>query len=224
MYFDIARLYPYCYSRSAAVHVVRPGLASPEPPLAGKGAFCRASHQKNKKIKKGTPRWRMQRAVERHRRRAGWQLKRHQKETQRRRMEAKVDQPLCGGPLRLTYLGLESEAMRMAVLQPILNYIGWPEFERLRFVCRNCYDWLELFRWLQWRALAKKLCDWSRPFLNIDQTPFHMNEAGSAVANTLALMGAPAVPLVEYHAATRRRLSINTVTDSNGQTRSELVI
>ena len=45
----------------------------------------------------------------------------------------------------------------MAVLEHILNYIGWPEFECLRFVCRNCFDWLEFLTDLQWRVLAKKL-------------------------------------------------------------------
>ena len=58
---------------------------------------------------------------------------------------------------------------------------------------------------------------------NIDQSPEHENEAGSAATNTLAIMGAPTVPLVENHAATRQRWSLNTVTDSNGQTRIERV-
>ena len=49
---------------------------------------------------------------------------------------------------------------------------------------------------------------------NIDQSPFHGNEAGSAECNTLALKGAPTVPVVEDHAATRCRWSLNSVTDS----------
>ena len=49
---------------------------------------------------------------------------------------------------------------------------------------------------------------------NIDQSPFHRNEAGSAEYNTLALKGAPTVPLIEDHAATRERWSLNSVTDS----------
>ena len=49
---------------------------------------------------------------------------------------------------------------------------------------------------------------------NIDQSPFHGNEAGSAECNTLALKGAPTVPLVEDHAATRDRWSLNSVTYS----------
>ena len=50
---------------------------------------------------------------------------------------------------------------------------------------------------------------------NIDQSPFHGNEAGSAECNTLALTGAPTVPLIEDHAATRERWSLNSITDSS---------
>ena len=49
----------------------------------------------------------------------------------------------------------------------------------------------------------------------MDQSPFHGNEAGSAECNTIALKGAPTVPLVENHAATRARWSLNSVTDSS---------
>lgn len=50
---------------------------------------------------------------------------------------------------------------------------------------------------------------------NIDQSPFHGNEAGSQACNTLALKGAPTVPLLENHAATRERWSLNSITDSS---------
>ena len=40
---------------------------------------------------------------------------------------------------------------------------------------------------------------------NIDQSPFHHNEAGSQELGTLALKGAYTVPLIESHAATRCR-------------------
>ena len=50
---------------------------------------------------------------------------------------------------------------------------------------------------------------------NVDQSPFHGNEAGSAECNTIALKGAPTVPLIENHAATRSRWSLNSVTDSS---------
>ena len=52
-------------------------------------------------------------------------------------------------------------------------------------------------------------------FRHADQSPFHGNEAGSAACNTIALKGAPTVPLIENHAATRARLSLNSVTDSS---------
>ena len=45
---------------------------------------------------------------------------------------------------------------------------------------------------------------------NIDQSPFHRNEAGSAARNTLALTGAPIVPLIENRAATRERWSLTS--------------
>ena len=50
---------------------------------------------------------------------------------------------------------------------------------------------------------------------NVDQSPFHMNEAGSKECGTLALKGAPIVPLIENHAATRKRWSLNSVTKSS---------
>ena len=50
---------------------------------------------------------------------------------------------------------------------------------------------------------------------NIDQSPFHMNEAGSKEVNSLAFKGAPTVPLIESHAATRERWSLNSVTMSS---------
>jgi len=52
-------------------------------------------------------------------------------------------------------------------------------------------------------------------FRNVDQPPFHGNEAGSAECCTLALKGAPTVPLIENHAATRERISLNSMTDSS---------
>ena len=52
-------------------------------------------------------------------------------------------------------------------------------------------------------------------FRNVDQFPFHGNEAGSAECNTITLKGAPTVPLVENHVATRERWSLNSVTDSS---------
>ena len=51
-------------------------------------------------------------------------------------------------------------------------------------------------------------------FKNIDQSPFHQNEAGSKEWGTLALVGQHTVPLIENHAATRERWSLNSLTDS----------
>ena len=50
---------------------------------------------------------------------------------------------------------------------------------------------------------------------SVYQSPLHGNEAGSAECNTIALKGAPAAPLIENHAATRERWSLNSVTDSS---------
>ena len=50
---------------------------------------------------------------------------------------------------------------------------------------------------------------------NVDQSPFHKNEAGSKDVCTLSLKGAPTVPLIEGHAATRSRWSANTTTQSD---------
>ena len=50
---------------------------------------------------------------------------------------------------------------------------------------------------------------------NIDQSPFHKNEAGSQACKTLAIKGTPIVPLIENHCATRERWSLNSVTDSS---------
>ena len=49
---------------------------------------------------------------------------------------------------------------------------------------------------------------------NLDQSPFHINEAGSHVTGTIAMKGAPVIPLLENHGATRERWSLNSATDS----------
>ena len=46
---------------------------------------------------------------------------------------------------------------------------------------------------------------------NFDQSPYHMNEAGSKETGTLALRGQPVVVLKEGHAATRARWSMTTM-------------
>ena len=49
---------------------------------------------------------------------------------------------------------------------------------------------------------------------NIDQSLFHMHETGSVGSGTIALKGAPIVPLLEDHGETRERISLNSVVDS----------
>ena len=49
----------------------------------------------------------------------------------------------------------------------------------------------------------------------LDQSPFHMNEPGSKVCGTIAMKGAPKIPLLENHGAFRERWSLNSMTDSN---------
>ena len=72
--------------------------------------------------------------------------------------------------------------------------------------------WLETAKL---RKLVQLTFGYDPKFRNVDQSPFHGNEAGSAECNTIALKGAPTVPLIENHAATRSRWSLNSVTDSS---------
>ena len=67
------------------------------------------------------------------------------------------------------------------------------------------------------RRLVQLTFGYDPAFRNIDQSPFHGNEAGSAECNTIVLKGAPTVPLVENHAATRERWSLNSLTDSSAE-------
>ena len=50
---------------------------------------------------------------------------------------------------------------------------------------------------------------------DFDQSPFHMNEAGSKEQRTLAVRGAPDIVLKEGHAATRARWTANAMTVSD---------
>ena len=72
--------------------------------------------------------------------------------------------------------------------------------------------WLNVYRI---RKLAVLVLGYDVEFENMDQSPFHMNEAGSQNALTLAMRGAPAVPVKEGHDATRARWSANTMTYSS---------
>ena len=52
-------------------------------------------------------------------------------------------------------------------------------------------------------------------FRNVDQMPIHKNDPGSKQYKTITIRGSMNVPLIENHAATRERMSLSTVTDSN---------
>ena len=52
-------------------------------------------------------------------------------------------------------------------------------------------------------------------FRNVDHTPFHRNAAGSKTCKAISAGVSMRVPLIEGHAATRERMSVSTVTDSN---------
>ena len=71
-----------------------------------------------------------------------------------------------------------------------------------------------------WTSLAKlrKAClilrGYDPEMRNIDKSPFHQNETGGVDSNTIVMQGAPTVPLIEDHCATRARISLNSVTDS----------
>ena len=45
--------------------------------------------------------------------------------------------------------------------------------------------------------------------------PLHRNEPGRKTYKTISIRNATQVPLLEKHAATRERMSLSTVTDSN---------
>ena len=72
---------------------------------------------------------------------------------------------------------------------------------------RLCRFWIALF---SIRMFIYLKFGYDPDMRNIDQLPFHRNEAGSAARNTLALTGAPIVPLIENHAATRERWSLTS--------------
>ena len=68
--------------------------------------------------------------------------------------------------------------------------------------------WSNVFRV---RALIRAIFGYEPALWNFDQSPYHMNEAGSKETGTLALRGQPAVVLKEGHAATRSRWSMCTM-------------
>ena len=65
------------------------------------------------------------------------------------------------------------------------------------------------------RQMARRLLGYDLAVDNVDQSPFHMNEAGSKKAGTLSIRGCGTVPLSEVHSATRERWSANTLVRSD---------
>ena len=78
--------------------------------------------------------------------------------------------------------------------------------ERLRIF------WTMIYKLRKLVVLAK---GYDPDMRNLDQRPFHVNEAGSQVTGSIAMKGAPIVPLLEDHGDTRERWSLNPVTDSS---------
>ena len=64
---------------------------------------------------------------------------------------------------------------------------------------RLCIFWLNVHRIRMWILLE---FGYDPDFRNVDQSPFHKNEAGSKSYGTVVMRGAPTVPLIEGHAAT----------------------
>ena len=80
--------------------------------------------------------------------------------------------------------------------------------ERLRIAWENTY---------RVRALAVEVLGYDLDLDNLDQSPFHMNEAGSQAQKSMSIRGGGVVPLKEGHAQTRERWTLQTTTTSNAQ-------
>ena len=98
--------------------------------------------------------------------------------------------------------------------------IGFPAETKQTFkVPRTVLAYRLKIFWIVTAKLRKLLIltfGYDPEFRNLDQSPFHGNEAGSAECNTIALNGrADSPPFVEIHAASRVRWSLNSVTDSS---------
>ena len=78
--------------------------------------------------------------------------------------------------------------------------------ERLRITWENVY---------RVRQLAIRVLGYDLDQDNLDQSPFHMNEAGSKAEKSMSIRGCGIVPLKEGHAQTRERWTLQTHTTSN---------
>ena len=65
------------------------------------------------------------------------------------------------------------------------------------------------------RELARRTLGYDLAVDNVDQSPFHMNEAGTKNVGSACLRGCGAVPLNEIHSATRARWTVNTIVRSD---------
>ena len=72
--------------------------------------------------------------------------------------------------------------------------------------------WVNIHKWCYWVKLE---FGYDPLFRNVDQTPLHKNESGSKPYRTISLKNTYSVPLLGNPAATRGRMSVTTVTDSN---------
>ena len=68
---------------------------------------------------------------------------------------------------------------------------------------------------LRVRAMAVHLLGYELDLDNLDQSPFHMNEAGSRAEKSMSIRGSGVLPLKEGHAQTRERWTLQTTTTSN---------
>ena len=75
----------------------------------------------------------------------------------------------------------------------------WVLAERLRIAWENTF---------RVRALAKAVLGYDLDLDNLDQSPFHMNEAGSQSQKSMSIRGGGVVPLKEGHAQTRERWTL----------------
>ena len=98
--------------------------------------------------------------------------------------------------------------VRLSCRQPNRKYKvpRWVLAERL------CIFWINTHKWRYWVYLK---FGYDPHFRNVDQTPLHKNESGSKAYKTISSKNSYSVPLLENHAATRERMSVSTVTDSN---------
>ena len=98
--------------------------------------------------------------------------------------------------------------MRLASRMPNRKY----KVKRWVLAERLCIFWINVHKWRYWVFLE---FGYDPHFRNVDQMPIHKNESGSKMYRTISAKNGCKVPIHEGHAATRERMSVSTVTDSN---------